>query len=254
MLMKVAAARTVDKTLVFVGVVGLALLQNNIPSAVFWTQVLAMVPQVPLALVVIGCGFAIGPTEMWVGRRVADRRLLKQRDLLIQFGKILVKLQKLIPTLDFRDVGLHIWVVRGLPFRHRLKRIASYRLGGQYHLRKFEPKSGVGTVGLCWAGKASHSNNVEALAAQLTSEKEFDEEKARSPESVMGMDWKTFQDVRGRGAVFAAPILSTSQDFEGCVSLDTPFGYDEIIASDVPAQLNELANSLSGVDVELLKA
>jgi hypothetical protein len=150
----------------------------------------------------------------------------------MHYGEILKIGMQADPPVPINDLGLHVWRRRRTlrhPISGTLHRVATYRLGTTPATRPFSPPLGVGVVGLCWRDNREVGVDVEKLANQLRDEATFNAYKlANGPDSVMGLSWREFSDIRHRGAVFASPIRDGSHRFIGCVSVDASRGYEAL--------------------------
>ncbi|WP_146251003.1 hypothetical protein [Nocardia tenerifensis] len=189
--------------------------------------------------------FTLGPFAARAQQSLVLRRIRLEREIFVQLGRILREADRVIDGFQFEDLGLHAWQVKRSGWflgTKRLRRVATYRLGGNIVLRKFEPSIGQGVVGMCWERNTEESFDVEQLAERAATEADFDAIRAaEGGAAVMGLTWNQFRQIRHRGAVFASPIRDDNHNFRGCLSLDVKGQYAAVDASEVPALLNELA-------------
>ncbi|MRH89315.1 hypothetical protein GFY24_17980 [Nocardia sp. SYP-A9097] len=243
--MRSNAAAAWDKGIATAALAALAAKSQGFPDQRLWTDITDRLPFLVPALLVIAAVFTLGPFAARAQRSLVSRRTQLEREVFVQFGKMIREADRVINGFEFEDLGLHAWQVKRSWWplgKSRLRRVATYRLGGNVVLRRFEPRCGEGVVGMCWDRDAEAAFNVEALAIAATTEAGFNAERAAKGEpAVMGLTWKEFERVRHRGAVFASPIRDGNHNFRGCLSLDTKSGYAALAASRVPELLNELA-------------
>ncbi|WP_194832892.1 hypothetical protein [Nocardia sp. XZ_19_369] len=196
-------------------------------------------------MLIIAAVFTLGPFAARAQRSLVLRRIQLEREVFVQFGRMIREADRVIQDFQFEDLGLHAWQVKRSGWflrKKRLRRVATYRLGGKIVLRKFEPRLGQGVVGMCWKRNAEASFDVAGLAARATTKAEFDALRAaKGEEAVMGLAWDEFSQICHRGAVFASPIRDDNHNFRGCLSLDAKDQFAAIASSEVPELLNELA-------------
>lgn len=243
--MRSKAAAAWDKGIATVALAALAAKSQGFPDQPMWDEVTDSVPGLIPALLIIAAVFTLGPFAARAQRSLVHRRIQLEREVLVQFGKMIRETDRVINGFRFEDLGLHAWQVkRPIWFfgEKRLRRVATYRLGGNIVLRKFEPRRGQGVVGMCWERNTEASFDVEDLAARATTESEFNALLAAEGDAaVMRLSWDEFRQVCHRGAVFASPIRDDNHNFRGCLSLDAKAGYAVLASSELPELLNELA-------------
>jgi hypothetical protein len=243
-------AKLIDRVVLLAATVLLAARQYDFPSKEFWSDVTTGRPYVvPVLVTVIGIFGAFTPFQGHVARRRVERRAAIRRQILERFGKMLAGVRRVRPPLDIGDLGLHVWRVRRSlrhPVYGRLTRVATYRLGSTPATRSFTPAMGVGVVGLCWACNAEAKFDVEKLASELPTERDFDAYRAvHGSTSVMGLTWTEFQRLKHRGAVFAAPIRNGLGAFVGCVSVDAGHGFTYLDTKVFWNEINSLCDLIS---------
>ncbi len=243
--MRSTAAAALDKGIATATLVALAAKSQNFPDQRLWDGITGRVPVLVPILLVIATIFTLGPFAARAQRSLVSRRTELEREVFVQFGKMIREADRAVTRFRFEDLGLHAWRVKRpwwILGEKRLQRVATYRLGGNVVLRKFEPKRGQGVVGMCWEHNAEAAFDVESLAAAVDDEAKFNALRAtRGDDAVMKLPWNEFQQVRHRGAVFASPIRDDNHNFRGCLSLDAKGDYAALSASTVPELLNELA-------------
>jgi hypothetical protein len=242
--------KAIDRFFVLSGTLLLACRQYDVPSKVFWTQVLSGRSWLALVVItMIGVFGTLTPFESYASRRVVGRRTALRSQILVHFGRILGLVRKIKPQLEMEDLGLHVWRVRRSlrhPFRPRLTRLATYRLGTAPATRSFNPREGVGVVGLCWESNAEASMDVEVLATTIASEQNFVAYRNKhGQDAVMGLTWQEFNKVKHRGAVFASPIRKGRSKFIGCVSVDAARGFTTLNTTALWREINELCSILA---------
>ncbi|MBM7770400.1 hypothetical protein JOD54_000604 [Actinokineospora baliensis] len=254
--MGLRAAKLLDKAVLVAAGVALAGKANGVPSTQFWNAVVAAQPYLPVVLLVIAGIFgALTPFEWWHQRTLADRKTTMRRRILTSFGRMLEVGSRVEPPLRTGDLALHFWKVQRTwrhPVSGVLRRLSTYRMSSSPQTRTFAPPRGVGAVGLCW----SHNREVKVDASrldELKSENEFTAyRQAHGSESVMNLDWTTFQQVRHRKALFAVPIRNAQSRFIGCISLDAGHGFDVLERSSVVEEMNALSTTMSRDDFDLV--
>ncbi|MFC9433674.1 hypothetical protein [Nocardia sp. NPDC057030] len=218
---------------------------QGFPEQSLWDDLTGHLPGLIPALLIVAAVFTLGPFAARAQRSLVHQRTQLEREVLVQFGRMIREADRVIVGFRFEDLGLHAWQVKRSGWflgTKRLRRVATYRLGGNVVLRKFEPKLGQGVVGMCWEQNTETSFDVEELAGRVTTEADFNSVRAMGGEAaVMGLNWDEFLRVRHRGAVFASPIRDDNHDFRGCLSLDAKGQYAVLASSEVPELLNELA-------------
>lgn len=240
---KVAAAW--DKGIATAALAVLAAKSQSFPDQRLWADVTDRVPVLIPVLLVVAAVFTLGPFAARAQRSLVGRRTQLEREVLVQFGKMIREADRVTKGSHFEDFGLHAWQMKrpwGPLGERRLHRVATYRLGGNIVLRKFEPRRGQGVVGMCWENNTEAAFDAEKLAAVANTEAAFDALRAAEGNAaVMGLAWDEFQRVRHRGAVFASPIRDNNHNFRGCLSFDAKSEYLALASSEVPELLNELA-------------
>lgn len=238
----------IDKLVALAATVALAANSYHVPSEQFWTRVTEGRGWIMVVLLAVAGVFVVfTPTHAFASRNITPQRLAFQRTFLRALGDMLETTAQVTPPLQSGDLGLHLWRPRRSwrhPFARELERIATYRLGSSPVTRVFRPKKGVGVVGLCWRDNADHAVDVEEIAAEVgEDEAAFERKRMQAPDSVMGLTWQQFLQVRHRGAVFATPIRGASRArFTGCVSADASHGFGQL--SEVKRRLDALAAAL----------
>jgi hypothetical protein len=248
--------KIIDKSIVLVG--GLALLANQSKTPESWSNYVADHIQLQYALlIVVGVVGALTPAEAYAVRSRGKERPKLQRKLLIGLGDFIALAEKRVkPPVGIEDVGLHSWAIKRTwshPIGGVLKRTGTYRVGGSLlTVGDFAPTKGIGVVGLCWKYNRESHYNVEGLATKLTTAAEFEAyRRTHGDESVMGFSWKEFDEVKHRGAVFAAPIRNGNR-FVGCFSVDSRHGYDALLKAGIVELLNTFAQGFDGRDLDAL--
>lgn len=125
--------------------------------------------------------------------------------------------------IDYRDVGLHAFLVRRYrvrPWRQRLVRVGHWRLRSTPPVTGIRWTSGKGLIGRCWELR----QNVGANLAEEWGLEELTEAEWENLEvdSRYGFSYDEYLRVQAYGAVVAAPILDDAGRFIGCVSADAP--------------------------------
>lgn len=243
--MKSRTATALDKCIATAALATLAAKSQNFPDQRLWDYLSHGAPWLIPGLLIVTAIFTLGPFAARTQRGLVDRRTQLVQEILIQFGRIIHESDRVGNNFQFEDLGLHAWQVHRCwwrPGQARLRRVATYRLGGTIVLRKFEPRRGQGVVGLCWEQNAEVGVDVEQLSARADTEAAFNTLRSTEGDAaVMGLTWEEFRNIRHRGAVFASPIQDRNNNFRGCMSLDVKSGYAALAASTVPELLNELA-------------
>lgn len=254
--MRQHTGRMLDRSIVLVGSVALLGNKTEIPD--WWSGYLTDHPTVSYGLlIVVGVVGAFTPLESWAARGSEKARPRLQRMLLAGLGDFIELAERCVrPRVDLSDVGLHTWVVRRTlrhPISGVLRRTGTYRLGGNpLTVGTFAPTKGKGVVGLCWKYNRQRSCDVEALAGILTRPASFEVyRESHGGEAVMNFTWEEFNEVKHRGAVFAAPIR-TGGRFVGCFSVDCRTGYDALVQGGLEEDLVAFAQRFDGRDLEIL--
>ena len=95
--------------------------------------------------------------------------------------------------------------------------------------------------------------DVTPLADQLDTQKKFDDyRRVNGGDSVLGLSWRQFNDVKHRKAVFATPVRNRRGRFVGCVSVDTEHGYDVLNGWDLVEVISELAQAIGREEFEYI--
>lgn len=229
--MQPLTAKILDRGILLAATLLLAGKQYGVPRS--WATALDSRPFVVFILIgVISIFGAFTPFQAVAARSRVERRAAIRQHILTHYGAILTIATQANPPVTIGDVGLHVWRRRRTwrhPVSGTLRRVATYRLGTTPATRPFSPPVGVGVIGLCWRDNREVGVDVEKLANQLHDEATFNAYKhANGADSVMGLTWREFSDVRHRGAVFASPIRDGAHKFIGCVSVDASKGYDAL--------------------------
>jgi hypothetical protein len=247
--MKPLTAKILDRLFLLLATLCLAARQYDVPSKAFWTTTLKDRGYLVLVLIgIISVFGAFTPFQAYSARQRVEPRIALRQQILIHFGRLLAIGGKADPKVEVGDLGLHIWRVKRTlrhPVAKRLARVTTYRLGTTPVNRPFTPAKGVGVVGLCWKHNKEAAVDVEALASLLTTEADFDSHRTRNgADSVMGMTWVQFNDVKHRGAVFASPVRNGRGTFVGCVSVDASHSFRYLNDSELWQQVNNLCELL----------
>jgi hypothetical protein len=253
--MKRDAARAVDRIVVLGATLCLVGNAYGVPSADFWSAIRLGHPYLPIILlVIVGVFGALSPFESWSNRSLADRNVIMKRRILSSFGRLLDISKAIQPALPTGDLALHVWR-RQRTLRHplsgALKRIATYRMGTMPLNRSFTPGKGIGVSGLCWQKNRELGKDVTVLRAELTDEDTYDAYvRDHGPAAVMNLKWLEFENVKHRGAVFAAPIRNGHNRFVGCVSVDASWGYTELNTHEMWEEIGNLALAIGREEFE----
>ncbi|WP_147268691.1 hypothetical protein [Sphaerisporangium album] len=236
-----------DKGTVLLGTLCLGARQYNIPSALFWEQVVAEAGYaVFLLILVIGVFGVFSPWESLTENSRLNGRVGMQRQILSTFGQLLDMGRRIKPAINITDPSLHIWR-RKRTLRHPLSgellRVATYRLGATPATRSFHPTRGIGVIGLCWKYDKEIGVDVAELSQNLTDSSRFaDYQSHHGVDAVMGLSWDEFCRINHRGAVFATPVRDGRSKFVGCVSFDVAHGYTQLNGHHLWHELNRLSN------------
>jgi hypothetical protein len=248
------SARAVDKLIVLAGTLCLAGDSYGLPSARFWSDVRENHPYVLIILLVAVGLFALSPVENWSTRALAGSRVNKRRQTLVLFGRMLRIAEEIQPPLPTGDLALHIWQRRRTclhPVSGALQRTAVYRMSTQPNTRSFRPTKGVGVVGMCWRKNREVDWDATDAVSKITDETTYQAYvRHNGLDSVMGLNWRDFDDFRHRTAVFATPIRNGRSHFIGCVSVDASRGYDVLKNSPLLEEMGNLALTIGPEDFE----
>ncbi|RSN20733.1 hypothetical protein DL990_40235 [Amycolatopsis sp. WAC 01416] len=248
-------AKAADKAILLTATLFLAGKAYNVPSKLFWDDLLTGRPYLLLVvLVVAGVFGAFTPFESWQRRSFVDRNVMMRRRVLSTFGRLLDISAKIDPPLDTGDLALHVWrKTRTLrhPVQGVLKRLSSYRMSSFPATRSFAPARGIGAVGLCWQHDREVRFDVAPLVEHLTDPAKYEDHVTRyGPESVMNLTWEEFQALRHRTALFVTPIRSGRNKFVGCVSVDAGRGYDVLNRRELLEEMTNLGMAIGREDFE----
>ncbi|MFI5954968.1 hypothetical protein [Cryptosporangium sp. NPDC051539] len=255
--MRPRTAQTVDRLVLLVATVGLAARQYGAPSRAFWDDIPIDQGYVVITLTLtIGLFGALTPFHTVSLRRQAKRKDLLRQQILSHFGRLIAIALRSNAGIDPGDLGLHVWRVGRMirpPWRPRLIRLATYRLGSTPATRTFKPTRGMGVVGLSWKRNEETSVDVTALSARLTNSKAFADYRAQQgDDAVMGLSWEDFNRVKHRGAVFASPIRDGGGEFVGCVSVDASHGYSSLDTPELWHEINALCAEIGDENLPYL--
>jgi hypothetical protein len=248
--------KIIDKSIVLVG--GLALLANQSKTPAWWSIYVGKHAWLQYALlIVVGMVGAVTPAESFATRSRAKTLQKLQRRLLIGLGGFISLAEEHVkPQIELEDVGLHTWIVKRTwkhPLDGVLKRSGTYRIGGNLlTVGNFAPIKGKGVIGLCWKHNGESHCNVEGLAMKLITPTDFEEyRQGHGGDAVMNLSWNEFNEVKHRGAVFAAPVRN-GERFVGCFSVDCCHGYDALVRGGIVQRLNTFTQGFDGRDLEIL--
>jgi len=122
-------------------------------------------------------------------------------------------------SLDFADVGVHVWTLRGPKgFRHLERR-------AQFVLKRRRQSSvtwrkGKGAMGLCWKRNASVIADVEEMERQHPTKASFCRQRR---DDRLGLTWEELQEARHYRAILAIPLRTgpaAARRFRGVLSVD----------------------------------
>lgn len=206
----------------------------------FWEWLSQNAPWYQVVLPILSGILALQPVSLMLQKRYDNARDAARKKVLLSYAKLLKIAQK--SNLEFTDPALHVWLVRF----GRMKRVWTLRLSESYILRlDFSPKKGEGVTGICWKTRDAYSADISALKGLFFGRASYDEQTDLNPEKFMNLSYEKFLEYQHRGAVFAAPVISSRGKVLGVVSFDTSAGYCDLMSHNVLDELTELANSLS---------
>ncbi len=200
---------------------GLALKALEVPSKEAW------VPDGhgTIAVAVLG---VIATVASWLASQT-KRRSERDAKLYEACVQIAAQIDELCPDVPLKDVGIHVWLVRGHGKRQRLER------GPQFVLRN-RPKSGIrftpgkGVVGRAWIEKADVLLDLEREVHPYAGARE---NYARLPADVrLGMEWDEYRRTMHHQAIWASALVDDGKVL-GVVSVDisAPVAFDQLVAA-----------------------
>jgi hypothetical protein len=248
--MRLAVARSMDRSVILLATVALASKQYELPSKSFWDSLGGGRAFLLIGLTILAGVFGIlSPFETYSRRGTLAQRVTMRRQILTAFGQLISLGTAANPPVPISDPGLHIWKKKHTlkhPVQGELRRVATYRLGSTPATRTIRPTRGVGVVGLCWQLNQEVSENVERLVTLLTEQQSFETyRQEHGRQAVMGFSWEDFNRFSHRGAVFASPIRNVRSSFVGCISFDAAHGYDDLNCHRMWHELNTLCTMIS---------
>ncbi len=186
----------------------------------------------PLGWLLLLAGLIAGISGVVVALKSARRKregLLSEACL-----RLAAYIDEECPSVDLRDVGVHVWLVAGPPWARRLHR------GPEFLLRERQRSNvifteGKGVLGQVWAAQVDAVFDLEAESAWVASEADFDR---LDPAVKRGLTWIDFQRTRRYKAIWAAPLSHRSgQRVLGVISVDiqTSGAFDELARATVAA-------------------
>ena len=189
-----------------------------------------------VAVVVLAVSSARTLLRNFIGQRSLAEERRVQNALKTAYVQIVE-----LSGIDYRDVGLHAFLVRRhrlRPWRQRLVRVGRWRLKSTPPLTGIEWAQGKGLIGRCWELR----QNVGANLAEEWGLEELSEAEWESLEDALryGFSYDEYLRVQAYGAVVAVPILDDVGRFLGCVSADAPGEtYDLIWTEEVLGALHD---------------
>lgn len=117
--------------------------------------------------------------------------------------------------LEMRQVGVHIWSVRGFRGSRYLARRATFIIEAR-RATHVTWRKGKGAIGVAWAEDEPIVANVEHLEARARTERLFSE---IPPRERFGLGWRDFVRSRRYRAVLAVPLRPRGK-VRGCLSVD----------------------------------
>ena len=156
------------------------------------------------------------------------------------------------PSIPLRDVGVHIWVVGGLPFSRRLVRGPEFRLRQRRH-SGIVFKKGIGLIGRAWRQRRSQIEDLDSRFSGVRNETDY---ATLSEDENFGLSWRAFLRVRRYRSIWAEPLFQHSKlgsEVVGVVSIDiqTSGAYQELQAATTGNPGDELEAILKACETEL---
>jgi len=222
----------------FVAAVGLKAIHESQPSKEFWASLPGWLPWVCFLVTILV------PTTQPLLVEVGERRMrtrLQRADDVRQF--LAAGFLKIVEDtgLDWKRIGVHVFLVKGFYKWKSQQRIAKIKLANSVPSGVTWTR-GKGVIGLCWETHRPVTHDLRSLE-QHEGISESDWDALPAGVEKFGMSHADFLRTRGSyGIVSAVPILLDGENkYIGCVSFDTP--------SDCPEKVSEkmIEEDLRGV-------
>ncbi|MEA2386899.1 MAG: hypothetical protein QOJ22_1073 [Thermoleophilaceae bacterium] len=174
----------------------------------------------PLQLLHIVAAVAVLVTQVYLF--LARRRNGRNRALEDACRQVAAYMDEACPKLPLREIGVHIWVVRGPFFAKHLRRGARFLLLGDRTQSGIRWKKGKGVVGIAWERRGYEIKNLDGLAARASTELAW---RQLPDADRLGMTWDEFQATKQYKAIYAAPLFDRRQtsgdpEVRGVVAVD----------------------------------
>jgi hypothetical protein len=153
--------------------------------------------------------------------------------------------------LEWTEVGLNAFLVRSpaVPWQESfLERVGRERIKSHPTPSSVHWTLGKGVIGQCWErGTDIGVDLTDAFAGLATSSQA--EWSALTPEEAFGMTFADFTQTKEHGAVVATPILSTTGEVLGVVSVDGPEGsFDRLFGEATREAIGAAAITIRNLD------
>jgi len=239
--------RLLQGTIVAIATVIMLLRGGHVPSRDFWRDKEAVV--VVAALTLGSSAFAQA-----VGSYRRERGLAFELEVQDVLKATQIRLVE-TAALDWKDVGLHAFMVRRKwprPWQPVLVRAGRWRLHSTPPVTGVRWTKGKGVIGLCWARMQDVGVDLTKDWGDPAQEMSEDEWHALPAERRYGLTYPEYQRVHNYGAIVASPLI-VDDVFKGCVSVDAPGeGFDALwsdsarsILQDAALQIHRSATPLS---------
>lgn len=188
---------------------------------------------------------ALSGAKSVIGGFLGRRSMMEERRIQDALKTAYVRIVE-TSGIDYRDVGLHAFLLRRdplRPWRRRLVGVARWRLMSTSPITAIDWMRGKGLIGRCW----DMERNVGANLAEEWGPEELSEDEWSdlADEYRYGFSYDEYVKVQDFGAIVAVPIIDGQSRFVGCVSADAPGEtFDQLWHQDVLAYLHDAGLSI----------
>lgn len=218
--------RLLQGTLVAIATTIVLLRGGGVPSGAYWLDS-------ELLFVAAALTLGLSAFAQVVGAYQRERGVAFDAEVLDVLKAAQIRLLE-TTGLDWRDVGLHAFMVRRR--WPRLWQPVLVRVG-RWRLRSTPPVTGIrwtkgkGVIGLCWATAQDAGANLAEDWGDPAGEMTQTQWRELPPERRYGLSYQEYLRVHSYGAIVASPLI-VDEAFRGCVSVDAPGDCFDVLWSE----------------------